>query len=95
LVKIRLCYSYEMNILMDQRGHLIGQFDGHSLCLSGLGQSLGEALAFGLLPGCDHLLLQLLSLGDGRHVNEEGAQLKAELFGAFLIEKQVLISPDD
>ena len=32
---------------------------------------------------------------DGRHVNEEGAQLKAELFGAFLIDKQLLISPDD
>lgn len=30
---------------------------------------------------------------DGRHVNEEGAQLKAELFGAFLIEKQLLMSP--
>ena len=27
---------------------------------------------------------------DGRHVNEDGAQLKAELFGAFLMEKQLL-----
>lgn len=31
---------------------------------------------------------------DGRHVNEEGAQLKAELFGDFLIEKQLLASAD-
>jgi lysophospholipase L1-like esterase len=29
---------------------------------------------------------------DGRHVNEDGARLKAELFGDFLIEAQLLPS---
>lgn len=32
---------------------------------------------------------------DGRHVNEEGAQLKAELFGEFLIANQLLPPPAD
>ena len=32
---------------------------------------------------------------DGRHVNEEGAQLKAELFGDYLIDRQLLNSRDD